>query len=160
MRRLKWWHVIAVFGAGLGILMVSLIIFAPDFIRFCALVDYLDTEDRLTVHITTPLPESYEVEVWYGDDEYTQFRCENGGLVGENIPAEEQAHDFGADFTEICDDQIMTSGKLVKEFTVKIIWRDGSYETTVRPDYQTYEPNGEGCEPKYRRAQVELEISN
>ncbi len=161
MRWLKWWHILAVSIVGLGLVAVGTVIFAPDLIRFCSLVDYLDSEDRLSVTITSPLPENYDVEVWYHDDKYTKFRCENGQLVGGdavNTDQTEKPRDFGQNFTDICAMQSMSSRDLVKEFRLRITWLDDSYETTVRPDYQTHAPNGEGCEPTYRRAQIELTL--
>jgi hypothetical protein len=121
-------------------------------------------EDRIIVRFGGTAPERYTVEVAETGGETITFGCNNGEMVdgsyrsslyGEDImqPAIRWMTACKADRFEDA------SGFYIGSFTpaevmITIRWDGKSFSQKVSPDYQVVQPNGPGCEPICKSAEI------
>lgn len=159
MKRLKWRYFIAFFSM-MAILFIGGAIYILSNIQFCTLMGGLAPEG-LSIKLTSEMPNIYDIEMWYPNDGHVKFRCENNQLVMDSASIfsdKDKQKDIGEAFTDICQNQFVSSDDTPSELTLKITWATGSYEETLRPNYKITQPNGEGCPPTYRSAYLEVEV--
>ena len=106
--------------------------------------------DSLTLEFSHSLAFPYTIDLTGSGGEAAHITCSTTG-TGEIST--------GGQVTATCNPNSLTVDHFTpRQVTIKVTWPSGSYTTTTRPVYDTYQPNGPDCQPTCYQATFELTL--
>ncbi len=96
-------------------------------------------------------PQQYTVRLTTSTGETRSVTC---------TPGKYEAHFPGSASTPyICGEGQVTFIEFTpQEVTIDIAWQGGSFSTSSDPTYESFKPNGPGCDPECRTGKIQVEL--
>lgn len=135
----------AIFIILIAVVVVILTKFPPH--RGCTLIG---CSDSLTLDFSRSLAYPYTVDLTGNSGEAAHITCSAQG------PGEIST---SGQVTATCNANSLTVNQFTpRQVSIKLTWPSGSYTTSTRPVYDTYQPNGPDCQPTCYQATSELSL--